>query len=116
MDEENIASEYTTRSRLTNHQQRDVSFMVEPWGGEFALPSGSTVDVVAHGPDDGVLEWEIGEDVIVVYGWVGSTIHVYLDGEPIEAHSLPVPPIPQGMSVSGFANLVFRGPEKPASE
>lgn len=116
MGEEKLVGEYTSRSRLTNQQPRDVSFVVEPWGDEFSLPSGSTVDVVAHGPDDGVLEWEIGEDVIVVYGWVGSTIQVYLDGKPIEAYSHPVPPIPQGMSVSGFANLVFRGPEKPATE
>jgi hypothetical protein len=116
MGEEKLVSEYTTRSRLTNQQSRDVSFMAEPWGGEFSLPSGSTVDLVAQGPADGVLEWEIGEDVIVVYGWVGSTVQVYLDGKRIEVYDHPVPQVPQGMSVSGFANLVFREPEKPGSD
>lgn len=116
MGEEKLVGEYTIRSRLTNQQPRDVSFMVEPWGGEFSLPSGSTVDLVAQGPADGVVEWEIGEDVIVVYGWVGSTVQVYLDGEHIGIYDHHVLQVPLGMSVSGFANLVFRGPEKPGSD
>jgi hypothetical protein len=102
----------TTTLRLVNSNEADTTFVIEPWTSQCSMPRGAIFEVIAHGPKGGVLEVEYSRDHIVLYGWAGSTLTVYQNGETILDGSVPVPPVPPQMSVREFVQFMFLGQKK----
>ena len=81
--------------RLTNNSPSDVVFRIEPWASEATMPVGATIVVAIMGPAEGdILEVELRDRDITVYGWAGSTITVHHDGKLVMGWDLPVPETP----------------------
>jgi len=86
----------TSTTRLTNARSTPITFVLEPWGDEYPLAAGASVDVVAVGPATGSLEVTYTQDRVVAYGWPGSVLRVFQNGLELDnGISRPVvPPIP----------------------
>jgi hypothetical protein len=96
-----------------------VTFYLEPWGEEYPMPPGAAFQVVARGPEGDALELEAGDDGIIVYGWPGSVVGLFHNGEELgggRGERQPVPATPPGMGVATFMRTLFGVPvEPPAS-
>jgi hypothetical protein len=68
------------RLLLRNNSASAVRLHLEPWGEQYHFEPGATVDVVARGPEGGVLEIESSDRAITVYGWPGSEVEFHKDG------------------------------------
>jgi hypothetical protein len=75
------ASDVQSRVTVVNRFSHRLRFIVEPWANEFWMEPRETFEVVAQGPASGSLELAFGPDAIVVFGWSGSLVAVYADGE-----------------------------------
>ncbi|MGH2587011.1 MAG: hypothetical protein ACRDJE_19020 [Dehalococcoidia bacterium] len=69
--------------RLLNSAAAPLCLTLEPWAEQYIVPSGTAVDVTAHGPSGGKLEISVEDDGIIVYGWTGSTVDVVQDGDAV---------------------------------
>lgn len=74
--------EFSNRTFVRNKLSEHVVLALEPWGREITMPPGFRVEVVISGPP-GDLEIEHGEKRITLYGWAGTTIETFHDGEEI---------------------------------
>lgn len=84
--------------RLMNSRATELKLVLEPWGEEYAFPSGAGLEVIAQGPRTGFLEFDLGDEQITIFGWPGSVISLYLDGVELGAGNQKrslVPPTPQ---------------------
>ena len=59
---------------------RRMPLYLEPWGEEFHCAPGDTLQIVGRGPQSDVLEIEVGDDAITVYGWSGSVVSILRNG------------------------------------
>lgn len=59
--------------------------IVEPWAEQYLIEPGRSVDVVGQGGriDEG-FEVEYFNEGIIVYGWEGSVVSVFSNGEMVE--------------------------------
>ena len=71
--------------RLTISGPDETTLILEPWGEIHLVPPNSTLEIVGKGPEGDTLEIERAEDSLVVYGWPGSVVNVYLDGTEIDS-------------------------------
>jgi hypothetical protein len=95
----------TERHRVTNTHPGVVDFRIEPWGEVYPMGPGVSYEVVAQGPPEtGSIQVEYGDDEIVVYGWPGSTLHVFDEaGQPVGGTGRGmVPDLPPGVSTPDF--------------
>ena len=69
--------------RIRNGGSADIELHLEPWGDQFVLEPGASVDVIARGPGDGHLELESRDGRVVIYGWVGSVATVVQGSQEI---------------------------------
>jgi hypothetical protein len=93
-----------------------VTFHLEPWGEEYPMPPGAAFQVVARGPEGDSLELEAGDDGIIVYGWPGSVVWLFHDGQELgggRGERQPVPATPPGMGVATFMRTLFGAPVEP---
>lgn len=68
----------------TNGTSKVMLLILEPWAEEYWLEPGHSVDVVGHGgATDGSFEVEYFEKGIVFYGWEGSVVSVFIDGQEV---------------------------------
>jgi hypothetical protein len=69
---------------ISNATRTIFRFCLEPWGGEYAIPSGSSRRVVVQAPSTPRLGWEIENDLhcFVVYEPAGTDATVY-DGQHV---------------------------------
>jgi hypothetical protein len=74
-----------------NSKSTPLSLVLEPWGEQFTVAPESGVDVVGEGPADGRFEVSVQDDGIAVYGWTGSTVEIFRDGEILEPFSDQAP-------------------------
>jgi hypothetical protein len=79
--------------RIHSRQKQPVVLHLEPWGEEIQMRAGSWLDIAAEGPNDGCIEIEFESENIFVYGWSGSILSVYQNGEVCDC-SLPAPALP----------------------
>lgn len=98
---EPLKSERTEQLRLQNSGSVDVTFYLEPWGEQFTMSRGTTFEIVACGPEGDCLEIVVGDNRITVYGWSGSIISVYHDGNLLGGSSVPAPSTPTRTTVDG---------------
>ena len=94
--------------RVANTSSGPSRLILEPYGREYELALGQDQRFDFEGPDEALVDVELRDGGIVVYGWVGSTVD---DGAI--SPGPPVPAIPPGMDVRGFVELMFGGTPEP---
>lgn len=73
--------------RVINKSPVTRHLVVEPWGGEYQIPPGDCLDLVAEGDRHHIVEVELSNDRLVVssLGHVGAKITVFKGDEQIMA-------------------------------
>jgi hypothetical protein len=66
--------------QLVNTHNVAQTLSLEPWGDQYVMPAGATIDLVARGPREGRLVVELADTHVAVYGWVGSVLSVSTEG------------------------------------
>jgi hypothetical protein len=100
---------------VRNVRAVEITFHLEPWGEEYLMPPGAAFQIVARGPEGGSLEVEMGDEDIIAYGWSGSVVSLFQDGDELGGgwERPPVPATPPSMSVASFLRTVFGVPVEP---
>ena len=66
--------------RVRNRQAAPQVLTLEPWGDVHELAPGAVIEVIASGPEGGVLEVECGKNEVIVHGWPHSVAEVRPSG------------------------------------
>jgi hypothetical protein len=85
---------YIQRLRVSNLDSEFITLWLEPWGDMVSIPLNVSVEIVASGPEGDHLEVTCGERRISVYGWSGSILSVFKDGDRLVECNVPVPHTP----------------------
>ena len=97
---------------VRNTQSTAVTVFLEPAGSDYLLPPGEAFEIRAEGPAGGHLEIDIAGDHITTWAWPGSIVDLWQNGVNLSGPSIPVPSVPEGMSVRGFLGMVLGDPEQ----
>jgi hypothetical protein len=89
-----VDENHTQHLRISNDYLEPITFCLEPWADEIAIPSKASFEIVAEGPNGDHLEVTYEERRVSVYGWSGSTLSVFRDGERLIECAIPVPLTP----------------------
>ena len=74
----------TRTIEYTNGAGRELKLTVEPWAESFAIAPSQKVQIVVEGDEtSGHVEIEQTSEGLIVYGFVGSVISVFCDGEEV---------------------------------
>ncbi len=68
---------------VRNSRDREIGFVLEPWGEVYALQPGDVLQLEFDGPSDGEPEVDVEEEAITVWGWSGSTVELRLNGQAL---------------------------------
>ncbi|MFW1945431.1 hypothetical protein [Acinetobacter guillouiae] len=67
-----------------NSSDEAIKLIIEPWGQELYIDSKVKVEIqIEGGSEHGCLMIESIQKTLILYGWEGSIIDVYQDGEKI---------------------------------
>jgi hypothetical protein len=80
MQSEPEANECLLSLRIRNSHSAALTFYLEPWGEQYAMPPEATFAVVAKGPEGDSLEVEFADDHITLHGWPGSVVSLFHAG------------------------------------
>jgi len=64
-----------------NGASEAMLLIIEPWAEEYWLEPGVSVDVVGQGGAGGSFEVEYFDKGIIFYGWEGSVVSVFINGQ-----------------------------------
>jgi hypothetical protein len=78
------------RIRVTSDRHEDFSLVIEPWGDVHCVHPSDEFVIVATGPAPAEPELVQGTDCLTYYGWTGSTLELFRNGESLDAR--PIPP------------------------
>ncbi|MDQ0475397.1 hypothetical protein [Labrys wisconsinensis] len=92
---------------LRNIDAEPVAVLAEPWVEVFVAGPGETLRFVASSGVPGAFETEHRGREIVLHGWPGSMLEVFRDDRSVYRSTAPVPPLPSGMSMRTFVDLLF---------
>jgi hypothetical protein len=81
--------------RITNSKQNDVSFVMEPWGEVYPFAPGDDLVVIFRSPANDVAEIDFGDDTVTAYGWPGSTVQLFRNGEELGTGLFERTPVPE---------------------
>ena len=85
---------HTQHLRISNDYSEPITLCLEPWADEISILSKARFKIVAEGLKGDHLEVTYEERRISVYGWSGSTLSVFHDGERLIECAIPDPPTP----------------------
>lgn len=72
------------RINCKNGTSEAMRLIIEPWAEEYWLDPGVSVDVVGKGGTiDGCFEVEYFDKGIIFYGWEGSVVSVFVNGQEL---------------------------------
>ncbi|MCO8161691.1 hypothetical protein NJC38_05925 [Pseudomonas sp. 21LCFQ010] len=72
------------RINCKNGTSEAMLLIVEPWAEEYWLEPGVSVDVIGKGGAiDGSFEVEYFDKGIIFYGWEGSVVSVFVNGQEL---------------------------------
>jgi hypothetical protein len=74
---------YKTSISISNLRDKEVTFHLEPWGDQIPMPAGCTFQIIAEARDQGEFEIQYEEDNTIIWGWSGSILTVYCNGQAI---------------------------------
>ncbi|MEJ5139067.1 MULTISPECIES: hypothetical protein [Acinetobacter] len=67
-----------------NSSSNKIKLVLEPWAEEFEVKPDSEVEIIIEGDlTKGYLMIESDNNSLIIYGWQGSLIQLYKDGELI---------------------------------
>ena len=95
---------------------RMLHLWFEPWGDGLGFPPGAVIELRASSPLEGQLEIDRTEERTAVYGWPGSTLRVFADGEAVHSFDNAVPDVPATLSVKEMVSMLFGPPPVPTPE
>jgi hypothetical protein len=72
------------RIRVTSNQAHDFSLVIEPWGDVHPVHPSDEYLIVTTGPAPAEPELVQGVDSLTYYGWTGSTLVLYRNGEALD--------------------------------
>jgi hypothetical protein len=80
--------------RVLSDRESDFTLIIEPWGDTHCVRPTDEYLIVARGPAPAKPELVQGQDCLTYYGWDGSTLTLYRNGESLDdpADSRPLPP------------------------
>lgn len=102
--------------RLQAPRDRMLHLWFEPWAEGLAFPAGMMVELRALSPLPGKLELDVTPERTAVYGWAGSTLQVFADGELIRSFDQAVPDVLSRLSTRESITLLFGAPPVPTAE
>ena len=73
------------RIRVTSNRESDFTLIIEPWGDTHCVRPTDEYLIVARGPAPAEPELIQGADCLTYYGWTGSTLTLYRNGESLDA-------------------------------
>jgi hypothetical protein len=96
------------KTPLRNRRKKALTLRIEPWGEEYTVAPGATVQILARGPAGDELDIRWGDDRVTVYGWPGSIVSVLRKGKDVSDASdaraarerTTAPFLPEGMRMS----------------
>lgn len=96
---------YCDKRSITNTGPAPLPVWIEPWAEEFQIPPGSEAVFIAESSCEGRLE-VLEEGQISVFAWSGANMTIEIEGITVWASYASVPPLPSGMSVRQFLDVV----------
>ena len=99
------------RLAVRNSGKAPVTFILEPSGADYRLPPGQVFEIRAEGPEGDHLEIDFGPETITAWAWAGSVVDLWQNGVNVSGPSIPIPSVPEGMSVRGFMGMVLGDPK-----
>src|SRR5687767_4142066 len=93
------------KTPLRNRRKKALTLRIEPWGEEYTVEPGATVQILARGPEGDELDIQWAGDRVTVYGWPGSIVSVLRKGKDASAGAgarerTTAPFLPEGMRMS----------------
>ena len=98
---------YKTSFSIANLRNKEITFYLEPWGEQISMSTRATFQIVAEAKQQGEVEIQYAEDGIVVWGWAGSVLNVFCNGEALSINHPEVPPVPKGKTVSSVIRSIL---------
>jgi hypothetical protein len=86
--------EYSTSLRVCNAHSFPMTLCLEPWGEQYTMAPEATFTAVARGPEGDTLEVEFADDRITVYGWPGSVVTLFHEGQEVGSGTSVRAPVP----------------------
>jgi hypothetical protein len=74
-----------------NNLPNKITFIVEPWAEEFAIPPNSTLNLSIYCDQIGLMETSVSKDYFTIWLWAGCRAEVALDGKDQTPPSLAIP-------------------------
>jgi predicted SnoaL-like aldol condensation-catalyzing enzyme len=87
-------SRHIQRLRVSNSYSKPVTLCLEPWADELLIPPKVSFEIVAEGPEGDYLQVVHEESRTTVYGWSGSVLSVFRDGQLLLECDVPAPRTP----------------------
>lgn len=75
----------TVKTSIRNRRKRALKLRLEPWGEEYAVPPGASVQVLARGPSGDTMDVQWKPDAVTVFAWPGSVLRVTKRGVDLGA-------------------------------
>lgn len=103
---------------VTLHAPRDrmLHLWFEPWGEGLGFPAGMAIELRASSLHEGQLEIDRTDERTAVYGWPGSTLRIFANGEVVHSFDHAVPDIVTGLSVKETISMLFGPPPVPTTD
>jgi hypothetical protein len=86
---------HSERLRIQNAHAHEIELHLEPWGEQLSISRNMRYEIVATGPDGDCLEVQFEEKRITIWGWSGSILSVFHEGDLLSQCNIPVPATPQ---------------------
>jgi hypothetical protein len=96
--------------------ERMLYVWFEPWAEGLGFPAGMVIELRASSSLEGRLEIDTTEERTAVYGWPGSTLQVFANGELVHAFNQGVPDVSTSLSVKETISMLFGPPPVPSAE
>ncbi|WP_144007093.1 hypothetical protein [Pelomonas sp. KK5] len=99
--------------RLQTPRDRMLHLWFEPWAEGLAFPPETSVELRAESTLPGKLELDETPERTAVYGWAGSTLRVFTDGQLVQSFDQAVPEILARLSTKEGISMLFGEPPTP---
>lgn len=97
-------------------RDRMLHLWFEPWAEGLGFPPGMVIELRASSLLEGQLEIDRTEERTAVYGWPGSTLRVFANGEVVHYFDQAVPDVLTSLSVKETVSMLFGPPPVPTPE
>lgn len=96
---------------IQNPGTTNMTIWLEPWAFDYSIAPGETLQVTGSSAQEGRFEVVDYDGKVGFYGWPGSSVQVFLDGNMVDEHpALFHEGPPSGMSLRQFIEDAFGGP------